>query len=379
MKVGQKKWTENTGWTDLVKGPDSKAHLILIFGERSILAKDSYLQELKKLYPGASLVILSTAGNIQGVHLDDRSMIATLLQFEKDSRVEVKNTHIENVDKSLSAGAYLGKALKKEGLKHVLLFSDGHLVNGSDLLKGMLAELPLHVAITGGLAGDGTHFQETVVGYNETPKPGNIVAIGFYGEHLKFGYGSEGGWDAFGTDRKITKAYKNRLYELDGKLALEIYKNYLGEHTKDLPGSALLFPLAVKQDKESSSVVRTILSIDPVDNAMVFAGNIPEGGYAQLMKANLPRLVAGAKRAAYEGAEMLDGSPVDLALLISCVGRRIVLDDRVEEELNAVKDVMNEGILAGFYSYGEIAPNRGKTKSPELHNQTMTITTLREE
>lgn len=382
MKIGQKKWKEGEGWKDIIPLSDYKSDLVLVFGERKILGDEDRFNELKKFYPFAEIVTLSTAGNIEGINLDDHSLIATAIHFEKGSSVDLKRINIDNCSDSFDAGKSLGQLINVQDLKHLIILSDGHLVNGADLLQGIIAVIPAGVSVTGGLAGDGTGFKKTVVGLNQPPKQGEIVAISFYGPHLKFGFGSVGGWDPFGLERKITKAHQNRLYELDGQPALELYKKYLGEHSKNLPGSALLFPLSVKPNKESSSVVRTILTIDNEDNAMVFAGNIPEGGYAQLMKANFDRLVDGAAQAAEMGNQMMEGQPVELALLISCIGRRLVLDQRVEEELESVREVIGKkAVMAGFYSYGEIAPMNSKEKGrnpSELHNQTMTITTLAE-
>jgi hypothetical protein len=187
-----------------------------------------------------------------------------------------------------------------------------------------------------------------------------------------------GGWDAFGVERIITRSSGNILYELDGKSALELYKKYLGEQAKELPSSALLFPLTIRQDASTPPLVRTILSIDEKEQSMIFAGDIPEGWHAQLMKANFDRLIDGAFQAANHSLETLGQGSPDLAILISCVGRRLVLGQRTEDEIKQVEDVIgNKAIITGFYSYGEIAPTAPQANC-ELHNQTMTITTITE-
>jgi hypothetical protein len=126
-------------------------------------------------------------------------------------------------------------------------------------------------------------------------------------------------------------------------------------------------------------VVRTILAVSEADQSMTFAGDVPEGSYAQLMKANFDRLIDGAVGAARASQRSLTGTSPDLAILISCVGRKLVLKQRIEEEVEGVRDVVGEHtVLTGFYSYGEISPFAAGA-SCELHNQTMTITTFREE
>jgi hypothetical protein len=168
------------------------------------------------------------------------------------------------------------------------------------------------------------------------------------------------------------------LYELDGRSALELYKTYLGSHTANLPASGLLFPLSLRGEGGEQRVVRTILGVDEETQSLTFAGDIPEGGYAQLMRANFDRLIDGAQDAATACAEVVGDHTPDLAILISCVGRKLVLNQRTEEEVESVRNVLGENtVLSGFYSYGEIAPLMSSTKC-ELHNQTMTITTFME-
>ncbi len=99
------------------------------------------------------------------------------------------------------------------------------------------------VHLTGGLAGDGASFRTTRVGLNANPEPGRIAAIGFYGDRIRLGSGSVGGWDAVGPERRVTRADGNTLFDLDGAPALDLYKQYLGAEAANLPASALLFPL----------------------------------------------------------------------------------------------------------------------------------------
>jgi hypothetical protein len=124
--------------------------------------------------------------------------------------------------------------------------------------------------------------------------------------------------------------------------------------------------------------VRTVLAVDEQRQSMTFAGDIPQGSRAQLMRANFDRLIQGASDAAtLAGAarDVRDGET--LAIAISCVGRRLVLGERTEEEVEATLDVLPPGSRQiGFYSYGEISPY---AKGPcDLHNQTMTLTTIAE-
>src|SRR5205085_1989348 len=177
------------------------------------------------------------------------------------------------------------------------------------------------------------------------------------GDRLKVGYGSLGGWDPFGPERLITRSKGNILYELDGQSALALYKKYLGDYAQDLPASALLFPLSLRTNESDRGVVRTILAVNEDEQSMTFAGDVPEGAYASLMKANFERLIDGASMAAKTSYEAIGSSSPDLAILISCVGRKLVLKQRIEEEVEGVRDILGDHtVLTGFYSYGEISP-----------------------
>jgi hypothetical protein len=373
MQTEQRIWTAEAGWNPREPGqPDSQ--LLLVFGAKAALTPE-HLRELRADYPDAHFIGGSTAGEIAGTQVLDGTLVATAVRFES-SRLQTVAIDLRPREDSFSAGRRLAQSLPKDGLAHVLVVSDGSHVNGSELVRGMSGVLPAGVAVTGGLAGDGADFHSTLTVSDSGASDHRIVALGLYGRHLDVGYGSLGGWDPFGPSRTITRSKGNVLYELDGQPALGLYKRYLGEQAAGLPATGLLFPLTVQAG--GAEVTRTILSVNEQDQSLTFAGDVPQGAKARLMKANFDRLVDGAHGAAEGSAQGLHGRRPELAILISCVGRKLVLKQRVEEELEAVQDVIGAGVaMAGFYSYGEICPS-APNASCELHNQTMTITTLRE-
>jgi len=377
MKIEQRYWTESEGWQQEGEGSVGEAaNWVLVFGAPDCLARKQELDAIRVAFPHALIIGCSTAGEICGTRVRDDSLSLTAVQFE-DTRLKLAVTSLAGND-SYAAGKNLAAALDHTGLRHVLVLSDGLLVNGSELVKGLRDHLPADVAATGGLAGDGSRFHHTLVWAEGEPAAGQIVALGFYGERIRVGYGSLGGWDSFGPERLITRSSGNVLYELDGQSALTLYKTYLGEHADGLPSTGLLFPLALRQEDGDYSVVRTVLAVNEEDNSMTFAGDLPEGAHARLMKANFDRLVDGAGDAARAGYATLGSTVPELAILISCVGRKLVLKQRIEEEVEGVREVLGERTaLTGFYSYGEICPHDAITRC-ELHNQTMTITTFSE-
>lgn len=378
MRTEQKQWTAEGGWQELKgSGLGDSADLVFVFGSRSLLEDASKFDEIRSFYPKANIILGSTSGEIVEELVYDDSLAVTAVDFEK-TELRVASLNINDAKDSFDAGVRLAKELKGDKLVHLFVLSDGLHVNGSEIVKGINATLAEEVPCTGGLAGDAANFEKTLVGLNAAPKENQIVAVGFYGDNLEVGYGSVGGWDNFGAERLVTRSEGNVLYELDGESALDLYKMYLGDKAAELPGSALLFPLGLKFDEDSDTLVRTVLAVDEDNNSMTFAGDIPEGCYVRLMKANFDKLIEGANLAAEHTTQKGGASGDKLAVLISCVGRKLILGQRIDEEVEAVQSVLGDGAtITGFYSYGEISPVVESARC-ELHNQTMTITTFAE-
>ena len=353
--------------------------LVLVFGNRYMLEDKNIFNEIRDLFKDGEIVIGSTAGDITPETVDDESVTITAVEFEK-STFSIKTSNVlkygDEID-SYKIGKELIEQLPQEGLKYSFVLSDGSFINGSQFTIGMNAATEDNLIITGALCGDSARFEKTLTSYNENPKIGEVVAIGFYGETLEVSFGTNGGWTPFGPERVVTKSKDNVLYELDGKPALDLYKKYLGEKSKELPASALLYPLKVQSSDEKKSMVRTILNIDEVENSMILAGDILEESKVQLMMTNVDSIVNAAETGALQALELREKKP-ELAILVSCIGRKLVLDQRVEEEVDEVMEVVGEGTtICGFYSYGEIAPFDGEMNC-QLHNQTMAITLISE-
>lgn len=371
---------QNNQWSSLVHNSTldhNQAQLVLVFGFSKIINEPHIFTFLRITFPNAQLVFCSSSGEIFHNSMHEHTIIATAVQFEK-TQIKVEETDISLHNDSRAAGLFLAEQLSENTPKLVFVVSDGKLVNGSELVIGLNKGFNDSVSISGGLASDDAKFEATYVGLNAIPTEGKVVAIGFYGDSLRFGYGSVGGWDMFGPERLVTKAKSNVLYEIDGKNALKLYKEYLGIYAKDLPGSAFLFPLSLRHNTDDAEIVRTVIGINEEEQSMTFAGDIPEGSLVRLMRTNFDRVIDGAMLAAQNSMHPFGEDIPHLALLVSCLGRKIILGQRTDEEVEAATDILGKNtVIAGFYSNGEIAPFNHNTFC-ELHNQTMTITTLAE-
>ncbi len=354
------------------------ASVVIVFGGSSYAQRPEPFAELARAYPSAVRVGCSTAGEILDTRVDDDTLAVAVLTLEK-GHVRAAHQVVATAADSKRAGAELARTLLAPDLMAIFVLSDGLCVNGSELVAGINSVAPREVVVTGGLAGDGSRFQSTWVLHDDQPTSGVVSAVGFYGAAVKVGHGSKGGWDIFGPERRITRSTGNVLYEIDGKPALALYKEYLGERAAGLPATGLLFPIALRQDSGAEkSLVRTILAVNERDQSMTFAGDVPTGSTMQLMRANFDRLVGGAIEAAEQVVLPMEAHGDSLSIAISCVGRRLVLGERAEEEVEGTLHALRPGTRqVGFYSYGEISPYT--SGSCDLHNQTMTVTTLSED
>ena len=356
----------------------AEADLVLAFGPRGRLRDAAAATALARAYPKAQVVGCSSGGDIQGLGTTDGGVAVTAVSFERTAAVAV-SVRLAAGEPDDATGERLARLLPPSHaagpLAHVLTFADGVAVNGSTFVGGLERGLPEGVAITGGLAADDDRFERTPLWANGPLGGPGAVAVGLYGAALRVGYGAAGGWDAFGPRRVVTRSDGHVLHELDGAPALDLYRRYLGPHAESLPASGLRFPLAVRVGDEPE-VIRTLLGTDERARTMTFAGDLPEGATARLMRANPERLIEGAAQAARQATASVPAGGA-LALLVSCVGRKWVLGQRADEEVEAAAEALGGGTVVGFYSYGEISPSASGARG-QLHNQTMTITTLSE-
>ncbi|MGF1667962.1 MAG: FIST signal transduction protein [Acidimicrobiia bacterium] len=376
MKTATVTYDRVHGWSGPLPALDSPSTLVLVFAAADYFDHPAPFADLSAAYPSSVVVGCSGAGGVLGDRVLDDHVVVAVSSFD-NTVLRSAMAVIEDPLESRMAGATIAKQLVAPDLVGVLVLSEGLLVNGSELARGLTSNLGTSVVITGGLAADPARFERTWVLAGGVPTVGAVSAVGFYGDAVQVGYGFKGGWDIFGPQRRVTRSTGNVVYELDGEPALDLYERYLGELASELPASGLLFPLAVWSEDPADQVVRTLLAIDRQARSIVFAGDVEEGSWAQLMQANFDRLVEGAEGAATMATFGVQPGCESLAVAVSCVGRKLVLGERVEDEVEAAHSVLAPGATQiGFYSFGELSPS-GLGRC-DLHNQTMTITAISE-
>lgn len=379
MLVHRYRWSPTAGWTTpLPATPDRAPQLVLSFGHVDA-APAEWFTEVRTQWPAAEHVYCSGGGQINDGSVSDEDTIVTVIEFAEATVHTVLRTGVE-ISCSAAVGTDIGRALADvPALSHVLVFAEGISLNAAKFIHALNDELPSNVKISGGLASNGLELSRTVVGLNDPPSSGCVVAVGLAGPSIVTATGSVGGCELFGPERIVSRADAATVYELDGENALEVYKRYLGSFAAELPGIALLFPLAVWEQVDGPLSVRSILAIDESVGALRFGGDIPEGSIVRLMRGTTDRLIDGAASAA-RLANDLDGVEASLTLCVSCIGRRAVMRSRVEEELDEVVSASQGSPVVGFYSNGELAPPTDGREHARavLHNHTMTVTSIGE-
>lgn len=385
MLVETATWSPSSGWEPAMPLPDGRPSLVLVFGAPLRSPSDAHVDDddfLELLHPVAdplrevarrwadhAVLGCSSPGQIVDTTTPRAALTVTAVRFDHS---DVRPVHLDvaRAGGPRSAGRAVADELAGDDLRAVIAVGDAHSVHGEAFAAGFAERLP-GVPLTGGLAGDVDTRVESWVLVDGERRTGWIAAVGLYGPYLELGFGSAGGWDLFGPERLVTQSYGNVLYELDGKPALPLYREYLGELGDELPEAAVAFPMAVR-DLDDRTVIRSICSVNPATESLRFAADVPQGAVAQLMRASTDRLVHGAHLAARQAR--VGGE--ELAIAISCVGRRRVLAQRCDEELDAMAEALDPAArIVGFYSLASWSPAIGGS---DLHNETMTIATLRE-
>ena len=359
---------------------DSPDTFILVFGSSHFYDIPQPIQDLYQQYPQSHIIGCSTSGEIHAGAILDDSLSVAVTKLEKTTLKSItlplqSNSDIGDVTEQLA------QCLEAPSLRGVFLLGSGLNINFASLIKKLQTRLGDEVIITGGVSGDGQKFERTWVLADGIPTENSVSVIGFYGDAIQIGYGSQGGWEATGLPMLITKAKDNVLYKLNGLSALNWYRFQMREKDVPLPAGALYHPLAIRPSVYSRDfVVRTILGIDEENGGLIFAGEIPERSFAQFMTATKTQLVNGARSAANVTNHKATNSDDVLSVAVSCVGRRLVMQDTTPLELQAVLDILpSKTKQVGFYSYGEICPNYNSLDTASaLHNQTMTLTIFSE-
>ncbi len=349
---------------------DSPQMLIQLFYANTDLTQIKLIQEyFKNFFPSSVLIGTTTDGIIdKGKVYVKAESVATFTSFEQTNLSSVLIENKENNTSSYDMGKLLAEKIIVDDTQAIISFADGIYTNGEEYIKG-INSISSDITISGGLAADNGELVKTYVFDKEQIVSNGVVGVSLNGQKLKVTTSYSFDWMPIGKEMLVTKAIKNRVYEIDGITTVDIYKKYMGpELAENLPQVGIEFPLITIQN--GVSVGRAVL-FKHKDGSLTFAGNIAEGEKVRFGVGNIETIL---KNSDYNVRKMLESmkNKSEAVFVYSCMARRRFMKDYILDELEAFSPI---GEMAGFFTYGEFFSNEG---SAQLLNGTMTILSLSE-
>lgn len=269
----------------------------------------------------------------------------------------------------------------------LLVFPDGMGGDGIRVIEGLHSVLGSGFEIVGGYLGDDERFESTFQYYDGKIYRDTIVGllISGRGEFIT-GIGVRSGFRSIGNRFYCTAAEGNVVKKFEEERALDLYKKFLGEaRSRRLPGICLEYPFGLIDEKSSIQgkeyfQLRCGLAVDHTMGTISLAASVPEGSPITLTAASRGEIIDGAKLAAQQARDSLQGAKPLAIFMFSCVGRKLVLGRRTQEEVTAVRKILGEDVpLIGFYTYGEMGPidkMKEELAITKFHNETAVAWTL---
>jgi len=349
---------------------DTESTLIQVFSATTDIKFINSIQNyFLDNFPKSTLLGTTTDGVVDGseVYCETKSVVSftifkdteLLLAIEEGSR---------DYNSSFLTGKNIANKILSDDTKVIISFADGIYTNGEEFVNG-INSVSSDILLSGGLAADNGNMIKTYIFDKLKVFDNGAVAVSLSSKLLHASTGYTFDWTPIGKKLTITKSIKNRVYEIDGIRAVDIYAKYLGDGVaKKLPQVGIEFPLIF--EKNGVSVGRAVL-LKHDDGSLTFAGNIKEGESVRLGIGNVDNIL---KNSDYNARKILETIPyeAEAVFVYSCMARRRFMDTHISDELNVLNQI---GRISGFFTYGEFYHHKHNN---ELLNETMTILVLSE-
>ncbi|WP_437670236.1 FIST signal transduction protein [Sorangium sp. So ce131] len=359
----------------LSRAPD----LVIVFAPAHVDGKAVLEGLFSRLPKDTQLAGCSTAGEINSDEVLSDSVTAMGL-CSRD--VEFRTFKVEGIGADAhEAGRALAAQVKAFDPALLLLFPDALAVSATRLLDGLQSVLGPEFPVLGGMAADSVKYTGTFQYWNREALTNSAVAVGMKGR-IELVTRARSGWTPMGAPRTCTRVENgSTLLALDGRPALELYEEYLGERARDLPTVSTEFPLGlvsgiqrgVVTPDDQILVCRGVRGVDRERGAMLLGGDIPEGGQVRMMRATKEDVI---KASSVAGALACDEMPdPTLAFFFNCAARKVVLGWRYRQDVQALFRRLGPSVpKIGFFTYGEFCPTGGVSL---YHEVTFTVALLR--
>lgn len=317
-------------------------------------------------------------------------LVVMLLELPTNAYFNVACVRDIKEKTALSAGRELGHKLLSgfHDMRRDLsvIFSDGLMDEGSNLIYGLQERLGKSFPLVGASASDNMRFLKTYLYFNEELLTDSAVGI-LWGGKLNFGLGIQHGWKPLGKPRIITKSEGNIIHEIDGEPGVKIYEEYLArdlaELQKEIRRISILYPIGIYLPGEQEYLLRNILSIEN-NGSLRLQGNAIEGSTIRLMIGTKESCLNATRQALNEAKKILFAPIVDITkseiknfvFVFDSVSRYMLLRKEANQELEIIKEGFSkETPIIGCYTYGEQAPLKAISYQGQayFHNQTIAM------
>ena len=370
-------YKRDSGWSADFPDVDSAMTLVVVFADNASWEDRWALSELKHAFPNSIIVGCGASETVHNGKLLTDSISVGIIKFQS-TEIKFASADLSDSADSQSAGRRIAEGLKHPNLKGVLLFTNGLVVEATDLVRGIQEDLPAGIPIAGGLASD-RDLLHCWVNANGELRDDAVCAVGLIGDKVELVCASGGGW-APASDRHVaTKTLGKTLYEIDGQRAYDVLTERLEKKTSQISPWALdIANQTIALKFEGVDLVRSILGSDKQKGCLELAGDIPEGVEIEFMESTVDEIIDGVDEVAH-GIRMKTVGLTDnsLSVVFGCVGRVCILGDRTSEEVSVLKAAIGENIAqVGMYGLGEILTTT--CGYPQVHNLTMAAAVIRE-
>ncbi len=322
---------------------------------------------IKDLLPNSTIIGATTDGEIiDGISHTETTVVSITTFEETTLNIDFIDYNSSDSNNFQEIGQSLASKIIQNNTKAVIIFSDGLNTNGEDLVKGF-EQIKPDLIIAGGLAGDNGQFKNTFVICNNKIINYASVAVSLNSDTLSVKTTYDFNYQAIGKDLKITKANKNRVYEINGIVALDIYAKYLGDEIAEmLPSIGVEFPLIMHKD--GIDTARAVLQKHD-DGSLTFGGNIHTGDIVNLGYGVVEHILTKSINTLSTYKDINAQS----IFIYSCMARRRLLGLEVNKEIAPLNSIAP---TSGFFTYGEYFHFGSHN---QFLNQTMTILFLSED
>ena len=354
----------------LLKDLDSAQTLIQIFCAQNNKQDIEKIQNYFAInFPLSKILGTTTDGVIYNdkVYYEDKNVV-TFTRFEHTSLKTFFIEHDDSFEMNFNSGEKLAQELIGDNTKVIISFTDGTHTNGEEFLSG-ISSVNSEVVVAGGMAGDNGELKQTYIFDNQNITDKGAVGVSLSSEVLNVYADYSFDWQPIGKKLQVTKAIKNRVYEIDGMSAIDVYAKYMGRELADnLPKVGIEFPLIF--EKEGINIGRAVL-LKHSDGSLTFAGNVQEGAYVRFGVGNVDAIL---KNSDYHVEKVFNNIKykAEAVFVYSCMARRRFMHKYIEEELQELNSLGN---LSGFFTYGEFFHYKDKN---DLLNESITLLALSE-